>query len=79
MKLRWIDASEAKLSPFAENRGRKSGDECEEVSASEGFCSRRSKGRRYPGREPVGASLLTKLGKGASIYQFVAEFGKIRE
>ena len=28
------------LSPFAENRGRKPGDECEEVSASEGFRSR---------------------------------------
>jgi len=49
------------LSSFAENRGRKSEDECEEVSASERFCSRRSRGRRYPGREPAGASSVMTI------------------
>ena len=44
------------LSPFAENHERKLGDEREEFSASEGFHSRRSEGRRYPDREVGGDS-----------------------
>ena len=46
------------LSPFAENRGRKSEDECEEISASEGFRSRRSTGRRYHEHKLAGASSI---------------------
>ena len=34
----------------------KSVDECEEISASAGFCSRRSTRRRYPERKLGGAS-----------------------
>jgi hypothetical protein len=43
------------LTPFAENRERKFVDECEVFSASEGFCSQRSEGRRYPELKLVGA------------------------
>lgn len=48
------------LSPFAENRGRKSGDEREEISASEGFHSRQSAGKRYPRHKPTGTSSKNK-------------------
>jgi hypothetical protein len=47
------------LSPFAENLGREPGDEYGEFSASEGFCSRRSEGRRGPERVLAGASSAT--------------------
>ena len=44
------------LSPFAENLGRKPVDECEELSASEGFRSRRSGREKIPRSSDRGAS-----------------------
>ena len=44
------------LSPFAENRGLKVRGRMRSISASEGFCSRRSEGRRYLEHKLEGAS-----------------------
>jgi len=53
-------ANELNLSPFTENRERKLAGKCEEISASEGFCSRRSSGEKIPRSSDRGASYFIK-------------------
>ena len=61
------------LSPFAEEHGCKHVDECEEYSASEGFCPRRSRGEKILRAFTRGASLKQRDGFGKPIRPLTLE------